>query len=150
MYSTCENSTESDPQEDNRAPHSAGKSSEDRTKSGDVQQLYQEQLPCRHDNVVDAIIDCDCRGLTVIRSECIVYKGAVGEVPADQDRKTDKETNHNITLPSYMVPMHPTLSRICYHYADQFAIPKVHISYTFFVSSFQKKNSRTCFIRKFS
>ena len=74
MNRTCEHSTESDPQEDYRAPHSSGKSTEDRAKSGDIQQLYQEQLPRRHDNIVDTIVDCDCRGLTIVRSECVVDK----------------------------------------------------------------------------
>ena len=74
MNGTGKNSTECDPQEHDRSPQSTLHGTEDRAEAGDVQQLYQEQLPCGHDNIVNAIIDRDCRGFTVIRSECIVYK----------------------------------------------------------------------------
>ena len=84
MYGTGENSTERDPQIYNRSPESALKGTEDRAETCDVQQLDEEQLPLRHNNVIDAIVDRYSGCIAIIRSENVVNKLAVGEITADQ------------------------------------------------------------------
>ena len=80
MHSTCENSTESDPEEYDRSPQSTLQSTKDRAKARDVEELYQEQLPCRKYNIVNTIVNRDRRGLPVIRCEDTVNYLTVGEV----------------------------------------------------------------------
>ena len=82
MNSTCENGTECDPQEYDRSPQGALHSTEDRAKSRNIQELYKKQFPSRKDNVVDSVVDCNSRCLTVIRSKCSVDHFTVSKVAA--------------------------------------------------------------------
>ena len=47
-----------------------------------------------HDYVVDTIVDSDCRCLSVIRVENVIYEVAVDKVTSDQKCQTDEKTNH--------------------------------------------------------
>ncbi len=67
------NGAECDPQEYDRAPEGALQGTEDRAKAGDVQQLDQKQLPLGHHNVVNAIVNTNCRRFTIIRAKGFVY-----------------------------------------------------------------------------
>ena len=98
VNSTCENGTKGDPKENDRSPQRALHGTEDRAQAGDVQQLYQEQLPLRKHHEVDAVVDRHCRGLTVIRREGIINDLAVCEVSAQDDSKTENKANHNNLL----------------------------------------------------
>ena len=80
--------TKGNPQEYDRSPQGSLHRAEDRSKSGDVQKLYQKQLPCRHDDIVDAVVDRNRRRLPVIRSERVVHELAVREVSAYQNQQT--------------------------------------------------------------
>ena len=103
MNSTCENGTKGDPKENDRSPQRALHGTEDRAQAGDVQQLYQEQLPLRKYYEVDAIVDRDCRCLTVVRSKSVVNDFAVSKVSAYNDSKTDNKTYHNNLLKFFKV-----------------------------------------------
>ena len=86
---TCKDGTKGDPQEDHRAPQSALQGTEDRAQASDVQQLDEEQLPLRHHDVVNAIVDADSRSFTVVRSERVVNDLAINKIANDQDRQTE-------------------------------------------------------------
>ena len=79
----AERCAECDPQEYDGSPQSTLHGTKDRAKAGDVQQLNQEQLPLRHNNVVNAIVDRNGRCLTIIGAEGAVNEFAVGEVSND-------------------------------------------------------------------
>ena len=86
---------ERDPQVHDRSPLRAGQRAEDRSETRDVQELYQKQLPLRHDNIIDAVIDGDGRRLAVVRAEGPVHQLAVRKISDDQDGKAQQKTNHN-------------------------------------------------------
>ena len=104
MHRTGKNRTERDPQEYDRSPQRALHGTEDRAKAGDVQKLHQKQLPGRHDNVVNTVIDRDSRCFPVIRSEGIVYELAVGEVSAYQNQQTYNKAYHTQSLLVFYSP----------------------------------------------
>ena len=89
MNTTCKDGAKGDPQEHHRAPQSALQSTEDRAQASDVQQLDEEQLPLRHHDVVNAIVDADSRSFTVVRSERVVNDLAIDKVANDQERQTE-------------------------------------------------------------
>ena len=99
VYAAGKDGSEGNPEEDNRSPHRTGDGAEDRSQTGNIQQLYQKQLPGRHDNIVHTIVDRNRRGLTVIRRECVVHKLAVREIPGDQDHQTKQKAKHNVFPP---------------------------------------------------
>ena len=84
VYAAGKNGAECDPQEYDRAPEGALQGTENRAKAGDVQQLYQKQLPLRHDNVVNAIVNANCRRFTVIRAKGFVYNFTISKIAGDQ------------------------------------------------------------------
>ena len=86
MHTTGKDGTKGDPQEHHRTPQSTLQCAEDGAEARDVQQLDQKQLPLRHHDVVNAVVDADSRSFTVIGSERVVNDLAVDEVAADQDR----------------------------------------------------------------
>ena len=89
MYAAGKDSTEGDPQEHHRTPQSALQGTEDGSQAGNVQQLNEEQLPLRHHNVVNAVVDADSRSFTVVRSERVVNDLAINKLADDQDRETE-------------------------------------------------------------
>ena len=80
MHSTGKHGTKGNPQKYNRSPQRTLHRAEDGAKSGNVQKLNQKQLPCRHDDIVNAVIDRDSRCLTIVRSEYAFYNASVEEV----------------------------------------------------------------------
>ena len=84
VYAAGKNGTECNPQEYNRTPEGALQGTEDRAKAGDVQQLHQKQLPPRHDNVVNAIVNANCRRFPVIRAKGFVYNFTISKIAGDQ------------------------------------------------------------------
>ena len=91
---TGKNRTESDPQENHRAPQSAAQSAEDRAETRDVQKLDHKQLPLRQNHVVHAIVDLDSRRFTVVRAEGLFDDATVNEVAADQQCEADQKAKH--------------------------------------------------------
>ena len=83
VHTACKDGAEGDPQKDDRAPQSALHGTEDRSQSGDVQQLDQEQLPLGHDDKVHAVIDGHSRSLPVIRGKGAFDYLAVGKIADD-------------------------------------------------------------------
>ena len=104
MHSTGKHGTKGNPQKYNRSPQRTLHRAEDGAKSGNVQKLNQKQLPCRHDDIVNAVIDRDSRCLTIVRAECIVHKQAVDKIPAYQNQQTYKETYHTYSSHSVAAP----------------------------------------------
>ena len=86
--------TEGDPQEYDRSPQCTLHGSEDRAQTSDIKKLDQKEFPLGHDYVVDTIVDSDCRCLSVIRAENVIYEVAVNKVTSDQKCQTDEKTNH--------------------------------------------------------
>ncbi len=91
VNSTGEDGTEDDPQVDDGAEQRAVQSTKDGAQTCDVQQLDQEQLPLGHNNEVNTVVDADSGGLTVVRTEDLVYMLAIEDVAQDEDRDTDDE-----------------------------------------------------------
>ena len=85
---------EGNPQEHHRSPQSALHGAEDGAEAGDVQKLYQEQLPLGHHDVVNTVVDADSGSFAIIRTEGVVHYFAVGKVAAHQDDQTQEETDH--------------------------------------------------------
>ena len=85
MDTTCKHSTERDPQEYGRTPHSTSQSTEDRTQAGNVQQLNQENSPVFHRYVVNTIFQTIGRSLSVIdrRTEAAFYVSAINEITSN-------------------------------------------------------------------
>ena len=94
MNTACKDRTEGDPQEYDRSPQCTLHGSEDRAQTSDIKKLDQEKLPLGHNHIVDAIVDSDCRCLSVIRTENVIYEVAVDKVTSDQKCQTDEKTNH--------------------------------------------------------
>ena len=88
MYTAGKDGTKGDPQEYHRPPQRTLKRAEDWAKACNIQQLHQEELPLRHDNIIDPIIYPHCRGLAVVRTEGVVYDLTIGQIPGDQQQQT--------------------------------------------------------------
>ncbi len=80
MHRTCKDGSESDPQENDRAPLSTLHGAEDRAKACDVQQLDHEELPGGKNDIVNTVVDGHSRGLPVVRRKRCIDKFAVGKV----------------------------------------------------------------------
>ena len=96
MNAAGKNRAEGNPQIDDRAPLSTRKGTEDRSEARDIEQLNQEKLPFRQHNVVNTVIDGDCRRVAVIRRENVIDHLAIGEITCDQDSQANKKTSHNL------------------------------------------------------
>lgn len=77
MNTAGKDRTEGDPQEYDRSPQCTLHGSEDRAQTSDIKKLDQKEFPLGHDYVVDTIVDSDCRCLSVIRTENVIYEVAV-------------------------------------------------------------------------
>ena len=85
MNAAGKDGTEGDPKEHDGSPQSALHGTEDRSQTSDVQQLYQEQLPLRHHDVVNAVVDTHSRRFAVIRAEGVVDDFTVSKVADHQN-----------------------------------------------------------------
>ena len=84
MNTTCQDGSKSDPEKYGGAPLSSGKSSVNWSKSCNVQELDQEQLPPGHRNEINAVIDPDCRSFSVIRPKYPVNNSTIDEITCNQ------------------------------------------------------------------
>ncbi len=84
MDTTGKDGATRDPEEDHRAPQRTLQCTEDRAETGDVQKLYEKQLPLWHDDVIDAIIDSYGRRFTIIRAKGTVDQFTIGKVTDNQ------------------------------------------------------------------
>ena len=105
MHSTGKNGAESDPQEYHRSPQSTLQCAENGAKAGNIQQLYQKQLPLRHHHIVNAIVDFNGRGFTVVRAKCFFNHFTVCKVANDQNCQTQEKTEHIQIPPSLSLRM---------------------------------------------
>ena len=94
MNSTREYSAEHNPDEASRAKLGTHDSSEDRTKSGNIEKLYQVELPGGQLDVVDAIIARSGRRRAVIRSKNAVHISAIEPISHNQSKQSYRESNH--------------------------------------------------------
>ena len=85
----CKDGAEGDPQEHHRAPQSTLQCTKDGAEARDVQQLDEEQLPLRHHDVVNAIVDAHSGSFTVVRSKRVVHDLAIDKIAYDQERQTE-------------------------------------------------------------
>ena len=89
MHTACKDGAEGDPQKDHRPPQSALHGTEDGAQTRNVQQLDQEQLPLRHHDIVNTVVDAHSGRFAVVRAKGVVHDLTVDNVAHDQDRKTE-------------------------------------------------------------
>ena len=94
MNTAGKDRTEGDPQEYDRSPQCTLHGSEDQAQTSDIQKLDQKEFPLGHDYVVDTIVDSDCRCLSVIRVENVIYRGCRRQSNLRSKCQTDEKTNH--------------------------------------------------------
>ena len=94
MDAAGKDGAEGDPQEDCGAPQGTLHCAEDGAQARNIQQLDQEQLPLRHDNVVNAIVDANSRSFPVIRPKGVVNDFTVSQVADDQQSQAEQKTYH--------------------------------------------------------
>ena len=97
VHAAGKDGAEGDPQEHNGPPQSALQRAEDGAKARDIQKLHKEQLPLRHDHIVNAIVDFHGRRFAVIRAKGVFNDFTIQEIAADQQGQTDQKANHNFS-----------------------------------------------------
>ena len=96
VNTTGKDGTEDDPKINNGSEQSTVQSAEDGAQTGNVQQLDQEDSPALHGDEVNTVIDGDCRGFTVVRSEDFIHILAVEDKANQQDGDCNDESKHNV------------------------------------------------------
>ena len=94
MHGTRKNAAQNYPQIACRAEFGTHDGAEDRSCSGNVEELDHVNLPCGHGNVIHAVGFCYGRGFTGrVRAEHAVYEGSVNEIAQDKgcDAKNKRE-----------------------------------------------------------
>lgn len=89
MDGTAEDAAEDDPEEGCRAEHYAHDCAEDRAKAGDVEELDEEDFPCRHCDVVNTVSLFDGRSdAFCVDSEETFDHPAVKDVAQNKEDKS--------------------------------------------------------------
>ena len=92
MDGTCEYAAENNPQIGRGTEFGSHDGTENRTGSGNVQELDHEDLPGGHLDVIDSVCFGDgWGGAAVFRGEEALNQLAVDQVPADQGGNADDE-----------------------------------------------------------
>ena len=94
MDGTGEDSAADNPKVDGRSPKCAGKCTEDRTKTGDIQKLNHKNFPRRQNDKVNAVGLSNGRRRRVSRLEDVVDNLAVNHITANQSGKCNQKCNH--------------------------------------------------------
>ena len=96
MYCPHEDTAEDNPQICGRAVGGSHNRSENRSESGNVEKLDDENLPCGHRLEVDIVRLCDGRGFAVwVRTEKTVREFSVDEISGYQGQDGNTKRDHS-------------------------------------------------------
>ena len=99
VHRAAEDRSKDDPQICRRAEQDAHYRTEDGARAGDVEELYEVDLPCRHGDVVDAVAVGVAGGLACgVGAEDPLDKGAVEYVSENEGRKGRDKCYHGCGL----------------------------------------------------
>ena len=94
MHGSCEDTPEDNPQISHRSVPGTHNSTEDRTRSCNVEELNHEDFPTRQYHKVDPIGFGHCRRRAVIRTEHMRHKLSIKKVTQYKGDQTNNETDH--------------------------------------------------------
>ena len=93
VHRTHEDAAQRDPQKSHGTERRSQNRAEDRTRTGDVEQLDQKDPPARHGHVVYAVEERFARYAVGRIDRCAPFQiAAVGEIGDDERRETDEES----------------------------------------------------------